>query len=130
MYPLRIIKHCVTVLVTVVIEWVWWLCILLFLRHFSMTGIGDLVYVRRSLRTVLKWKELGLSLGLKDAQLNMIHEEQQGNMDYCMMQMLAIWLMNIPGASWLTLKAALNNIEEHEVANTLSAGGELEWLSG
>ena len=95
-----------------------------------MTGIGDLVYVRRSLRTVLKWKELGLSLGLKDAQLNMIHEEQQGNMDYCMMQMLAIWLMNIPGVSWLTLKAALNNIEEHEVANTLSAGGELEWLSG
>ena len=95
-----------------------------------MTGIGDLVYVRRSLRTVLKWKELGLSLGLKDAQLNMIHEEQQGDMDYCMMQMLAIWLMNIPGASWLTLKAALNNIEEHEAANTLSAGGECEWSSG
>ena len=113
----------------VVIELVWWLCIPIIFTTFSMTGIGDLVYVRRSLKTVLKWKELGLSLGLKDAQLNMIHKEQQGNMDYCMMQMLAIWLMNIPGASWLTLKAALNNIEEHAALN-ISAGGELEWSSG
>ena len=95
-----------------------------------MTGISDLVYVRRSLRTVLRWKELGLSLGLKNTQLMAIHNEQQGDVDYCMMQMLAIWLMNIPGVSWLTLKAALNNIEEHEVALTISAGGEFEWSSG
>lgn len=95
-----------------------------------MTGIDDLVYVRRSLRTLLKWKHLGLYLELKNAQLLTIEKEQRGDVDYCIMEMLVCWLCSTPSASWSTLKAALMNIGQHQLADTISADGKLKWLSG
>ena len=95
-----------------------------------MTDFRDLVYVRRSLRDLFEWKALGLSLGLSRAQVMIIEKEQRGDIDYCTLEMLVVWIKNYrPRASWSTLKTALKKIGENELADTIPTDGELEQLA-
>ena len=94
-----------------------------------MTDIKDLVYVKRSLRTPLEWERLGLYLGVTWQQLKRIENEQQGDVDYCIMEMLVMWLQMMPNASWSTLKTALKKIGEDKLADAISIDSELEWSS-
>lgn len=115
----------------IVCRCMWCLCIIFPVFVAPMTGMRDLVYVRRSLRTLLEWKALSLSLGLARTEVMRIEKEQRGDIDYCIMEMLAFWMRNQPDASrWSTLKTALKNIGENELADTIPTDGELEWLSG
>ena len=90
------------------------------------TGIADLAQVKRFLKNVNDWQSLGLELGLLYPTLKRIKKEQQGDINDCMMEMLAAWLqqqdnVNQVGApSWGVLQRALNNIGENELANKIT----------
>ena len=90
------------------------------------TGIADLIKVKKFLKTVNDWQSLGLELGLLYPTLKRIDGEQRGVIDKCKMEMLEAWLQqqdNVAGngvPSWLTLKKALVDIGENELADTIS----------
>ena len=89
------------------------------------TGINDLANVKRSLKDLVDWQSLGLELGLHYTTLKKIEEEQQKVISKCKTEMLAAWLKQqddvaktgVP--SWLTLKAALVNIDEKKLADSI-----------
>ena len=87
------------------------------------TGIDDLFEVKMKLKNLIDWQSLGLALGLLYPSLKKIDEDQRGKTDKCVMEMLAAWLnqqdnvcqKGVP--SWSVLKAALNKIEEIQLAD-------------
>ena len=91
------------------------------------TGIDDLFAVTAALKNVIKWKGLGLALGLTFPTLQKIDSEKHGNVDDCMMEMLAAWLKQqdkvkqhgVP--SWSVLQTALKNIGEIRLADEITA---------
>ena len=90
------------------------------------TGINDLVKVKKFLKNLNDWQSLGLELGLLYPTLEGIEEEQRGVIKKCKTKMLAAWLQQQDNVidtgvpSWLTLKTALMNIEENELADTIT----------
>ena len=90
------------------------------------TGIEDLVEVKRFLKNVNDWHSLGLELGLLFPTLERIKEEQHEVVEKCRMKMLAAWLQRQDNVrrhgvpSWSILKTALVNIEEKEIADTIT----------
>ena len=82
--------------------------------------------MKMKLKTVNDWQSLGLALGLLYPTLERIEEEQRGVIEKCKMKMLAAWLQQhdqvsrkgVP--SWSTLKTALMNIGENELADTIA----------
>ena len=89
------------------------------------TGIDDLLGVKMTLKTVIDWQSLGLALGLLYPTLKKIEKEHRGVIEMCKMEMLAAWLqrqdcVTLNGVpSWLTLKTALINIGENELADAI-----------
>lgn len=82
-----------------------------------LTGIADLFKVKKFLKDITKWFDLGLALGLHYKALKKIETEQRDNIDKCLREMLAIWLQQeVDVSSWSLLKSALENIEENELA--------------
>ena len=79
------------------------------------------------LKDLVDWRSLGLALGLHYPTLEMIAEEQCGNIGRCKIEMLAVWLKQKNNASraqegdpsWPVLRAALKRIEEEELANRI-----------
>ena len=73
-----------------------------------------------AVRGVVHWQFLGLELGIRYPQLEIIEQDNCGDTTYCKMEMLRAWLAGntyiIP--SWSTLKTALKNIGEHVLAVT------------
>ena len=92
---------------------------------FLYTGIHALADVKRSLKDLIDWQSLGLELGLLYPTLKRIKKEQREDINGCMMEMLEAWLeqkddvakKGVP--SWLTLKAALVNINEKKLADSI-----------
>ena len=90
------------------------------------TGIADLAQVKRFLKNVNDWQSLGLELGLLYPTLKRIKKEQQGDINDCMMEMLAAWLQQqddvnqVSAPSLRVLQRALNNIGENELANKIT----------
>ena len=93
---------------------------------FLYTGIDDLVKVKKVLKNVNDWQSLGLELGLLYPTLKRIDGEQRGVIEKCKMEMLAAWLQQQDNVtrngvpSWLTLKKALVDIGENELADTIT----------
>ena len=89
------------------------------------TGIDDLADVQMWLKDLNDWQSLGLQLGLRYSTLKGIEEEQRGVISKCKTEMLAAWLhqqdivakKGVP--SWLSLKAALVNINKKELADSI-----------
>ena len=77
------------------------------------------------IRDLNDWKELGLQLGLLYPTLERIDREQRGRISGCKIDMLTAWLeqqdyvlqRGIP--SWSALRAALQRIGEHELADRI-----------
>ena len=90
------------------------------------TGIDDLADVKRSLKNFNNWQSLGLELGLLYTTLKRIEEEERGIISKCKIRMLAAWLQQQDNVyekgvpSWSTLKAALMNIDENELADEIT----------
>ena len=89
------------------------------------TGIEDLFEVQKHLQTVVRWKKLGLALGLIYPTLQKIEKEQHEKVDDCMMEMLAAWLQRQDNVSkkgvpsWSVLKTALLEIGEAQLADEI-----------
>ena len=89
------------------------------------TGINDLADVKRLLINFNDWQSLGLELGLLYPTLKRIKKEQHEDINDCTMEMLAAWLQQQDNVakkgvpSWLTLKAALMNINKKELADII-----------
>ena len=84
------------------------------------TGINDLFKVKKLVKKVVNWKDLGLALGLLYPTLQKIEREQHERKNDCMMEMLAAWLQQQDNVSqhgipsWTVLQTALR---ENELAN-------------
>ena len=96
-----------------------------------MTGIDDLAQVLEALHDLVHWQFLGLELGIPYGRLTYFKHNNSGNTQNCKRDMLTFWLMRdhnimmgIP--SWSILKAALRNIGENELADTIPTDGESE----
>ena len=79
------------------------------------------------LKSIVAWKSLGLALGLLYPTLQKIERAQRGNVDDCMLEMLAAWLQqqdnvcqNGAVPSWSVLRTALRSIGENELASSYS----------
>ena len=87
---------------------------------------NDLGDVLAAIRDLVDWKELGLQLGLLLSSLDKIDLEQRGRIDSCKIYMLSAWLeqqdnvtqKGVPSRS--VLRAALQRMGEHELANRIS----------
>ena len=72
-----------------------------------------------------KWQPLGLELGLCYSILERIKRSQHGDIEMCMMEMLAAWLQQqdnvakIGVPSWEVLRVSLKNIDENRLANEI-----------
>ena len=73
--------------------------------------------------SVSDWKKLGLILGLLyQPTLTDIEAYRRGKPDECRMDMLSAWLQqqdNVNNPSWSVLRAALQRMGEHELANRI-----------
>ena len=95
-----------------------------------MTDISDLFRVIKYLGKIShEWQHLGLYLGLRYTTLKQIEREQRGRASDCLREMLADWLMQSDSPSWSTLKTALKQMGENELADTIPTDGELEWMT-
>ena len=89
------------------------------------TGIADLAQVKRFLRNVNDWQSLGLELGLLYSTLKRIKKEQQGDINDCMMEMLAAWIQQqdnvsqVGTPSWESLRVGLMIIGENKLASEI-----------
>ena len=54
--------------------------------------MGSLGSVHQALKPLVKWKKLGLNLGLQKPTLEKIALEQRDDVEDCKMEMLAAWL--------------------------------------
>ena len=100
-----------------------------------MTGIDDLAQVLETLRDLVHWQFLGLELGIPYGRLTYFKHNNSGNIKNCKRDMLTFWLMRdhnimmgVP--SWSILKAALRNIGENELADSIPTDGESGCLNG
>lgn len=75
----------------------------------------------------IKWFELGINLGLKKHELDVIRMDYapQG-CDRQLLEMLAHWLQRAPDAAWMDVVNALQKIEE----NTLAESIFLKYIGG
>ena len=82
--------------------------------------------MKKVLKNLNDWQSLGLALGLFYPTLKRIKKEQRGDINDCMMEMLSAWFQQqddvvkkgIP--SWKSLKTALENIDENELAGKIN----------
>ena len=81
--------------------------------------------MKRFLKNIVDWQSLGLELGFLYPTLEKIEREQRGMIDQCKTKMLAAWLQQQDNVtkkgvpSWSTLKTALENIGEKELASEI-----------
>ena len=82
-------------------------------------AIDDLFEVKMFVKDLVDWQSLGLALGLCYPTLEMIAEEQRGNIAHCKTKMLAAWLQQQDNCcqngvpSWSVLRAALRRMGEN-----------------
>ena len=83
----------------------------------SFAGIDNLDRVLGALTSLVKWKELGLKLGLLHPTLEKIAMEERDKVDSCKMEMCAAWLRQADDVqkkglpSWWRLLDALRQID-------------------
>ena len=90
------------------------------------TGIADLAQVKRFLKNVNNWQDLGLQLGLLQPTLKRIDKEQRGLINECKREMLEAWLQQQDNVAVIgvpccdVLKEALEKIGEKQLASEIN----------
>ena len=72
-------------------------------------------YISSELKTVTKWHQLGINLGLQTYELERIEKDYQGN-ERRQLQMLELWLQRSPTTPWGDLASALQQMGQNTVA--------------
>lgn len=80
------------------------------------SGTPTIQNLSSELRSVSKWYQLGITLGLKLSQLDQIEEEASFDVKRRRVKMLDTWMQNIPRASWKLIVNALKEMGEMETA--------------
>ena len=75
----------------------------------------DLILIK-----VTEWYELGLQLGVEDAELEVIEKDNQGDLKACRRNMFRAWLRITPSPSYQQLVEALVAVGEAKEADLLS----------
>ena len=75
----------------------------------------DLVLIK-----VTEWYELGLQLGVEDAELEAIEKNNRGDLKACRRNMFRAWLRITPSPSYQQLVEALMAVGEGKEADLLS----------
>ena len=95
-----------------------------------ITATSDLCDALAVIHDLVRWKQLGLQLGLLYPSLKSIDHEQRGNIDSCRMEMLSAWLQqqdNVTSKgvpSWSVLRAALKRMGAHSWLTGSATDGE------
>ena len=76
--------------------------------------LKDLVLVR-----AVKWYDLGLQLGMEDAELDVIEENNPRDLSTCQREMFKVWLRNTSSPSYQQLVEALQAVGEINEADHL-----------
>ena len=76
--------------------------------------LKDLVLVQTT-----KWYNLGLQLGIKDTELDVIEENNPKDIDTCKRKMFKAWLRITPSPSYQQLVEALQTVGETSEADHL-----------
>lgn len=71
------------------------------------------------LRSVSKWYQLGIKLGLQPYQLHQIEKEHPAEIERCKIEMLDLWQRNNPGATWSHIVTALKEMGELTTAEKI-----------
>ena len=79
------------------------------------TGVVNAKNLFSELRTVTRWFQLGINLGLEKYELDNIERDHIGN-ERQMLQMLDLWLQHAPNAAWGDVVSALQQMGENKVA--------------
>ena len=74
----------------------------------------DLVLIK-----VTEWYELGLQLGVEDAELEVIEKDNRGDLKACRRNMFRAWLRITPSPSYQQLVVALMAVGEAKEADLL-----------
>ena len=74
----------------------------------------DLVLIK-----VTGWYELGLQLGVEDAELEVIEKDNRGDLQACRRKMFRAWLRITPNPSYQQLAEALMAVGEGKEADLL-----------
>ena len=77
--------------------------------------LKDLVLVQ-----VIRWYELGLQLGVKDTELEVIKRNNPGDLEACRRDMFRAWLRITPSPSYQQLVEALVTVREVREADLLN----------
>ena len=84
----------------------------------ALLGISHLFAIKKSLRGLTDWQELGLALGMEYSLLDSIDRDKGGDVEKCKTAMLHSWL-ETGTATKSTLVAALAEMDEDSIAAKL-----------
>ena len=68
---------------------------------------------------VLRWHTLGVNLDLTIQQLGLIEKNYHGDYERCRTEMLGCWLDNTTTPTWKAVAEALDEMDEHGVADNI-----------
>ena len=83
---------------------------------FLSSGTLTIQNLSSELRSVSKWHQLGITLGLKLSQLDQIEEEACFDVERRRVKVLDTWMRNTPRPSWKLIVDALKEMGEMETA--------------
>ena len=75
--------------------------------------------VTNALKTVTKWHDLGLQLGVPDYELKQIQSNNPRDDSRCKSEMLSYWFNNAEEQSWDVIADALETIDYRKLANKI-----------
>ena len=84
----------------------------------SNAGKLDAHNLFNALKEVSDWHKLGVLLGIPPSELRKIEQDYQGS-DRRKTETLDLWLCNTPSATWSTVESALQEMNQHTVAETI-----------
>ena len=84
----------------------------------SNAGKLDAHNLFNALKEVSDWHKLGVVLGIPPSELRKIEQDYQGS-DRRKTETLDLWLRNTRSATWSTVESALQEMNQHTVAETI-----------
>ena len=68
-----------------------------------------------------KWENIGVMLEIEEGLLSKVKEDNKGDSSGCLREMFKIWLKKTdPPPAWLAVINALEDLGEHQLAESLS----------
>ena len=76
------------------------------------------------MRDLQDWRRLALRLHFSFAEIKKIAAENEGEKEYCIMEVMNKWLEKGPTSTRAALIKALHGVQEHAIAASFQEGNE------